>query len=157
MGCSSLTTFTMDGENYDSWRNSAVAYIILQALQSSRHLVTYRICILSSFRERSLGYWFYVNQWILGRCNVYHDCLREVRFLINHIFGSLHCFSYIQTTHFQALLEASTHVPTFVCHSHRDTRHFFGDFFSPLLWALNLPVSLLVLCSSPSSSFQVKL
>ena len=148
MDCSSLTTFTMGGENYDSWRNSAVAYIMLQALQSSWHLVIYRICKLSSFRERYLGYWFYVNQRVLGRCNVHHDCLREVRCLINHIFGSLYCFSYIQTTHFQdfPLTTWSVYPRSYLCMS-QPPRHeaLFWWFF--LTTSLGLRLACLSSCA----------
>ena len=91
------------GVNYDKWRNSAVAHI--SSLPCNWHLVTYRFCKVSSLRKWYLGHRFYVNQWILGRCNVHHDCLWEAGCLINHIFDiqwRFYRFSYIRITNFQA-------------------------------------------------------
>ena len=58
------------------------------------------------------------------QCNVHHNYLREAGCLMNHIFDmqwSLHYFSYIPMTYFQASSTSSIH--------HRDMS-FFGDFFS---------------------------
>ena len=69
-----------------------------------------------------------------SRHNAHHYCLREPRCVINHIFGSLQCCSYIHITHFQAF--TSLQRPSYLCETqpprhealvsaHHFSRHLF--------------------------------
>ena len=124
--CSSISTFTMGVENYDHWRNSAVARIIFQTFPINWQLVTDRFHSLKFWKmllKISVLYQS-VDTW---QCDAHDYCLREARWQINHIFDiqwSLHYFSYI-------LMTPSIRIA-------QPPRHDFGDFFSPLLWASDL-------------------
>jgi len=70
--------------NYDNWRNSAVACIIFQDFPFNWQLVTNRFWKVSNWKKFYSGSQFYINQsW---QCNAHDYCLREARWLINHIF-----------------------------------------------------------------------
>jgi len=129
-------------ENHDNWRHLAVARVILQAfIQRKAGNRIERFCKVSSCQKCYLRVLCQpLNTW---QCNVHDYSLQEARCLMNHIFDtqwSLHCFSYIPITHFQA--SPFTPWSVFPCSlpSIRITlpsRHeaLFWWFFSPLLWA----------------------